>query len=82
MTIIEFLTANPCSGFSAIMNATGMKRSACSDLLAELKRNGAIIMTGVRRGAKYHVAPSEQRITVDGDRIALVTVPADLDGAA
>lgn len=82
MTIIEYLTANPCSQFGAIMKATGMKRSACSNLLAELKKNGAIIMTGAKRGAKYTVAPIENRITVEGDRIALVTVPADMDGAA
>ena len=82
MTIIEYLTANPCSQFGAIMKATGMKRSACSNLLAELKKNGAIIMTGAKRTSRYTVAPVESRIHVDGDRIALVTVPADLDGAA
>ncbi len=82
MTIIEYLTANPCSQFSAIMNATGLKRHECSSMLAELKSQGAIIMTGIKRGARYTVAPTEARITVDGDRIALVSVPVELDGAA
>lgn len=82
MTIIEYLTANPCSQFSAIMNATGLKRHECSSMLAELKSQGAIIMTSIKRGARYTVAPTEARITVDGDRIALVSVPVCMDGAA
>ena len=72
MTIIEYIGSNPQSKFSDIQAATGLGKSECSRMLAELKRNGAIIMTGVKRGARYTVAQCDFRIEVDGDRMALV----------